>query len=151
MHQLGRKTVPWCLNTKARLGMQANIDFWNRALSYNETAEVLVPANTMQWHKTIGGPLENYVLNYTDTNVTQYAIVEPPEVPQLMDWKASSFALSSQCTPIPAATCDIEQGGPSLLPSRCTEARGSPVNLTGNLTHKLFASLDFMKFHRYLE
>jgi hypothetical protein len=81
--------------------------------------------------------MDNYALNYTDADGTQYAIVGPPEMPPSTDWKASSFALSSKCTAIPAAACDIEQRGPSLFPFRCEEARGS--------------SLDFMKFHPYLE
>jgi hypothetical protein len=151
LHQLSRKIAPWCLNTKATLGTQANINFWSCALSYNATAEALAPANTTQWHRIIGEPLDNYVLNYTDADGNQYAIVGPAEMPPSTDWEASSFALSSKCTAIPAVACDIEQGGLSLFPFRCTETRGSPFNLTGNLTDKFFASLDFMKFHRYLE
>jgi hypothetical protein len=151
MHQLSRKIAPWCLNTEATFGTRANINFWSCALTYNETAEVLALANTMKWHKIIGEPLENYVLNYTDADGTQYAIVGPADMPQSLDWEASSFALSSKCIAIPAAACDIEQGGPSLFPFRCTESRGSPFNFTGNLRDDFFASLDFMKFHRYLE
>ena len=125
MYQLSRKIAPWCLNTEATFGTQANINFWSCALAYNETAKVLVPANITRWHKAIGEPLENYVLNYTDADATQYAIVGPADMPQSTDWEASSFALSSKCIAIPAAACDIEQGGTSLFPFRCTESRGS--------------------------
>jgi len=149
LYQLGRRIGPWCFNTKETFGTQANINFWSCALAYNETAQALAPANMSVWHRTIGNPLDDYVLNYTEADGSQYAIIGSSTLPRDVDWDATSFAVSSQCTVLPAAACNIKDGT-SIFEYYCQESRGSPVDLGGYVSDGLL-SLNFLKFHKYLE
>ncbi|KAJ8112531.1 hypothetical protein OPT61_g5117 [Boeremia exigua] len=147
--QLGRRIGDWCFDTEASSGTQSNINFWGCALYWNETAQVVAPANATYFHRIIGEPLEDYALNYTESDGTQYAILGPSDVSPEMDWEAASFAVSSTCSVIPQAGCNVF-GGPRNFGFSCQMDNGAPMDFLGNMTDG-FYSVNFGKFHTYLE
>jgi hypothetical protein len=66
-HQMSRRLGDWCFNQDT-LGTEANINFWGCALDWNVTAQVVAPANATQFHRILGEPTEDYVLNYTESD-----------------------------------------------------------------------------------
>jgi hypothetical protein len=116
---------------------------------FNETAGVIAPVNATQSHRIIGEPLEDYVLNYTEHEGTQYAVVGPSKASQQVNQEASSFAVASNCSVIPQSGCAIIQGT-STLGFDCRKKNGSPLNFGGSMTDG-FYSLNFGQFHKYLE
>ena len=148
-HQLGRRIGSWCFNTKESFGTQANINFWSCSIAYNETGTVITLANMTHWHRIAGEPLEDYILEYTDSEGYQFAIIGPSKLPQSTDWEASSFALTTSCKVVPETACDLTHGL-TMFGFRCTKARGSPVDFLGNMTDSYF-SLNFGKFHKFFE
>jgi hypothetical protein len=147
-HQLSRRIGDWCFNQEATFGTQANINFWGCALYWNETAQVVAPANATQFHRIIGEPLEDYALNYTESDGTQYAIIGPADVLPQIDWEATSFAVSSKCSVIPQAGCAVF-GGPRNFGFSCLPENGALKKFLGNMTDD-FYSLNFGRFHTYL-
>ncbi|KAH6633296.1 hypothetical protein C7974DRAFT_169050 [Boeremia exigua] len=148
-HRLSKRIGDWCLDTETTFGTQANINFWGCGLYWNETAQVVAPTNVTLFHRIIGEPLEDYTLNYTESDGTQYAIVGPSDVSPQTDWAAASFAVSSKCSVIPQAGCKVF-GGPRNFGFSCQEKNGAPMDFLGNMTDG-FYSVNFGKFHTYLE
>ncbi|KAF1364665.1 hypothetical protein EJ07DRAFT_151120 [Lizonia empirigonia] len=101
------------------------------------------------FHRIIGKPLEDYALNYTESDGTQYAIIGPSDVSPQTDWEAASFAVSSKCSIIPQAGCKVF-GGPRNFGFSCQIKNGAPMEFYGNMTDG-FYSINFGKFHKYLE
>lgn len=99
-------------------------------------------------HKTV---------NFTESNGVQYALVAPANVHASMDWKASSFGVSTTCSAIPESKCNISKpatnavdrrGSPVMLvPFNCTK-NTTGVNVTGYLTSHNTA-IHMLNFHKY--
>jgi hypothetical protein len=145
---LSRRLGNWCFDREDTFGTQENANFWGCALYWNETAGVVAPANATQFHRVIGEPREDYVLNYTESDGTQYAIVGPAHVSQQTDWEAASFAVSSKCSVIPQTGCKVV-GGPRNFGFSCMPEHGATVKFFGNMTDD-FYRLNFGQFHSYL-
>ncbi|CAN9148990.1 unnamed protein product [Alternaria alternata] len=95
-------------------------------------------------------------MNFTKSNGSQYAVIGPTDLPLDADWQATSFALSSQCRPIPETSCDIGSqshdlngNGRSQVPFNCSMGRGSPIDFSGNITGN-GASYTFFDYHKYM-
>jgi hypothetical protein len=146
---LSKRIGNWCFDTETTFGTQANFNFWGCGLYWNETAQVVGPTNATQFHRIIGEPLENYALNYTESDGTQYAIIGPSDVSPQTDWEAASFAVSSKCSIIPRAGCEVF-GGPRNFGFSCQIKNGASMEFYGNMTDG-FYSINFGKFHSYLE
>lgn len=148
-HMLSKRIGDWCFDTKTTFGTQANINFWGCGLYWDEIAQVVAPANATQFHRIIGEPTEDYVLNYTESDGTQYAITGPSDVTLQTDWEAASFAVSSKCSIIPKTGCKVF-GGPRNFGFSCQVKNGAPMEFYGNMTDE-FYSINFGRFHSYLE
>ncbi|KAH7086978.1 hypothetical protein FB567DRAFT_549402 [Paraphoma chrysanthemicola] len=94
----------------------------------------------------MGEPLEEYALYYTESDGTQYV---PSSVSPQIDWEAASFAVSSRCSIIPQAGCKV-YGGPCNFGFACQIKNGATTKFYGNMTDG-FYSINFGKFHKYLE
>jgi hypothetical protein len=148
-HRLSRRIGGWCFDTKPTFGTPANMNFWGCGLYWNETAQVVAPTNATQFHRLIGEPRENYALNYTESDGTQYAIVGPWNVSPQIDWEGTSFAVSTKCDAIPSNGCKV-YGGPRNFGFSCQKENGATMEFYGNMTDD-FYSVNFGKFHTFLE
>ncbi|KAI4647715.1 hypothetical protein J4E93_004125 [Alternaria ventricosa] len=95
------------------------------------------------------------IMNFTEETGSQYAVVGPTISPSETDWQATSYAISSQCAPIPATACDIQVNsnlttdlGKSIVPFNCTIARGSPIDFSGSYIGNAFSYM-FFDFHKH--
>jgi hypothetical protein len=112
-------------------------------------------ANVMEWYRIRDEYFKTHFQNYTDPDGQQYAIVGPPKAAEEVDWKASSFAVATQCTVIPVTACDIQYFDITRIESgswgifNCTKTGGSPIDFTGNLTAAIMGN-HFLASHKYL-
>lgn len=152
-YQQSRGLAPWCLNRRTGDGL-GNKHFWGCGLL--KTADGLVFANKSRVQSGLG---KNMILDFDDTNDhTQYAIVGPSTdtlAEQVdVDFAASSFAVSTQCSPVPAAACTVSETisanaqDVTFSPFNCSSEAGG-INLSGNLTN--FANrYSFLDAHKYI-
>ncbi|KAF2195565.1 hypothetical protein K469DRAFT_649646 [Zopfia rhizophila CBS 207.26] len=162
-HQFSRGLAPWCLN-RPTLGMMGQKNFFGCGITaqpapYNN-ATSLAPTNAsiIQDLKNSDSDQHN-ILNFTDSNDIQYAVVGPANVDASFDWKATSFGVSTTCAAIPEGACDLStpidnakdgQGSPvMLIPFNCTKGRAG-IDITGNLTSHN-TKVHMLGFHKYAE
>jgi hypothetical protein len=154
-HRHGRTLDPWCLDNRDTMGTIHNKNFWGCALSSNEN-KGLYFNRVDKLEATLYESFGKSIMNFTDERGTKYAVLGPTPLPSNADWQATSFALSSQCTPIPKTACNIgrtaikpDENANFNTPFNCSVARGSPVDFSG--THKGDAhAYNFFDFHKYL-
>ncbi|KAF2110525.1 hypothetical protein BDV96DRAFT_635562 [Lophiotrema nucula] len=143
IHDYSRSLAPWCYN-RAGVGTTDNKNFWSCGVRWNETSEQNRMANSSLTNEYVVGSLQDYALNYTDTDGTQFAIIGPPNAPADVDWKASSFAVSTTCSAMPRNSCDIDED----WNFNCTKKQ-SGIDLRGELVGSLHQT-HFFDMHRYL-
>lgn len=104
-------------------------------------------ANNSLVNDFVVGPWKDYALKYTDSEGVQYAIVGPPRTPTDVDWKASSFAVSTICPAMQRGACDFS----GTLQERnftCTKER-SGVDLFGRFAGYT-VQRQFLDIHKYM-
>lgn len=160
-HDFSRGIAPWCLD-RPNLGAMGQKNFWScsitiqPALYNNATSLAPTNATTIQDLKNSNSD-QHTILNFTDTESIQYAVVAPPSVNPMDDWKASSFAVSTTCSAIPQEACDTfspitnakdGQGSPVMLvPFNCTQGRAG-IEISGFLTSHN-TKVHMLDFHKY--
>jgi hypothetical protein len=87
----------------------------------------------------VSGESKDFVLEYTSDD-GHFAIVGTTQVPSNVDWKGSSFAVSTQCSALQDNACGLSEDL-SMQSFNCTKER-SGVDLSGRLT-----SYDIQRHH----
>ncbi|CAN9424174.1 unnamed protein product [Alternaria alternata] len=154
-NQYGRSIGPWCFDNSNTLGTIRNKNFWGCGVTISDDKNPEVTNETTFFAVRDEG-LGKYVMNFTKSNGSQYAVIGPTDLPLDADWQATSFALSSQCRPIPETSCDVGSQsqdlngkGRSQVPFNCSMGRGSPIDFSGNITGN-GASYTFFDYHKYM-
>jgi hypothetical protein len=151
--QYSKRLGSWCLDSGPTFGTMQNINFWGCSITYDETS-MLNPTNASVLEKWKSLPSSSYLKNFTDSVGEQFVILGPLD-PQLdVDYTASSFAVSSQCKPVPASSCDITtvaRNSSSTYWSRfhCLSSHGSPIDLQGTIPTTPIG-FNSIKFHKHL-
>jgi hypothetical protein len=154
--QYGRSIDPWCFDNSETIGTMQNKNFWSCGLTINSTTGVVDITNKTEFLAVRDKGYGNTIMNFTAEAGSQYAVVGPTMSPSEADWQATSYAISSQCAPIPATACDIQVNSTLIsdldrywVPFNCSIARGSPVDFSGNYTGDVFR-YTFFDFHKHL-
>ncbi|CAN9425534.1 unnamed protein product [Alternaria alternata] len=154
-NQYGRSIGHWCFDNSNTLGTIRNKNFWGCGVTISDDKNPEVTNETTFFAVRDEG-LGKYVMNFTKSNGSQYAVIGPTDLPLDADWQATSFALSSQCRPIPETSCDVGSQsqdlngkGRSQVPFNCSMGRGSPIDFSGNITGN-GASYTFFDYHKYM-
>ncbi|CAN9248436.1 unnamed protein product, partial [Alternaria alternata] len=154
-NQYGRSIGPWCFDNSNTLGTIRNKNFWGCGVTISDDKNPEVTNETTFFAVRDEG-LGKYVMNFTKSNGSQYAVIGPADLPLDADWQATSFSLSSQCRPIPETSCDVGSEsqdlsgkGRSQVPFKRSMGRGSPIDFSGNITGN-GASYTFFDYHKYM-
>jgi hypothetical protein len=100
---------------------------------------------------------QHQILNFTDSDKIQYAIIAPPNVGTSQDWKASSFGVSTTCSAIPENACDLStptgdatdaKGNPIILVPFVCKRNRTGIDISGNLTSAA-TKTHLLNFHKY--
>jgi hypothetical protein len=159
-YRYGRVIDPWCFDNRETMGTAKNKNFWGCALTPNgmEASEEMSLSFNNQ--TTVNAVTDEgygkFTMNFTEGTGTKYAVVGPTTPSSDTDWQATSFALSSQCVPIPSTACSISldpdafpvQGNTDAL-FNCSIARGSPIDFSGSAPGYAL-SYTFFDFHKYI-
>jgi hypothetical protein len=161
-HQFSRGLAPWCLDRPTVSQEQGQKNYLSCAITARPASEnnatSLAPTNA-----TTISDMKNSVsdqhrtLNFTDANGVQYAVIGPVDAGNSMDWKATSFGVSTVCSAIQETACNVskplkgaknDQGSPIMLvPFNCTKGTAG-IDISGNLTSQNTAT-HMMNFHKY--
>jgi hypothetical protein len=161
IHQFSRGLAPWCLN-KPEFGSAGEEKFWGCAITaqqaqYNN-ATSLAPTNASTISDMKNGVSDQHkTITFADQSGAQYAIVGPANDDESLDWKASSYGVSTTCAAISQNACTLStpiagakdgQNNPIMLvPFNCTRARAG-LSVAGNLTSQNTVT-NMMNFHKY--
>jgi hypothetical protein len=159
--QFSRGLAPWCTN-KAKFGTSREEMFWGCAISaqqatYNN-ATTLAPTNASTISDMKNGVSDQHkTVTYTNEAGVQYAIVGPANDDINLDWKASSFGVSTTCSAIQPTHCNLSrpitnaqdrQNNPIMLVPFSCSGDAAGINIAGNLTsHNTITNM--MNFHTY--
>ncbi|KAF2266170.1 hypothetical protein CC78DRAFT_160888 [Lojkania enalia] len=155
-NHLSRGLAPWCTSRPTE-GTQANNNFWSCGLILDVASDGVTLANSTEI-VAITSDLSNRssILPFTDHDGIHYAVVAPANLDPSMDFKASSFGVSTQCSPIQADACDVgqqvmtEDGAAGTWSIDCTKERAG-FDLEGNLTGYTFGyDYTYLDHHKYL-
>lgn len=159
-HPFSRGLAPWCLERPV-VGSLGQKNYWGCAITarpaaYNTTSLALTNASIVQDMKNSVSD-QHKPLTITDSGGIQYAIVGPAATQSWMDWKASSFGVSTTCSAIPKGRCDTQrpvteakdgQGNPVMLvPFNCKSSKAG-VDIAGSLTSHN-TKTHTLNFHKY--
>lgn len=147
-----RSLGQWCLNRSAT-GSQDNVHFWGCGITFDIKMRYAGIANRSALSAiNREAPGRHHIFEYQDDkDALQYAIIGPAAVESDIDWKASSFAVSTQCSPIPAAACNVghrSKGGNTRWPFNCSSKLGG-IDFEGYFTRVVSEQHSF-DTHRYL-
>ncbi|KAF2279921.1 uncharacterized protein EI97DRAFT_370045 [Westerdykella ornata] len=146
-HHYSRHLAPWCIN-RPGAGVMNNKNFWSCSLNRAPETGAFSLANNSLVNDYVLGPMQDYHLNYTGEDGAQFGIVGVPQAPQEMDWKATSFAVSTHCSAMPRYSCDLGEEL-NMQTFNCTKDR-SGVDLDGRLTGYT-AQEYYFDVHKYLK
>lgn len=159
-HLFSRSLAPWCLERPV-VGSLGQKNYWGcaviaRPAAYNTTSLALTNASVVQDMKNSVSDQHKPLIT-TDSGGIQYAIVGPAATKSSVDWKASSFGVSTTCSAVPEGGCDTQrpvtnakdgQDSPIMLvPFNCTSSKAG-VDIAGNLTSHN-TKTHTMNFHKY--
>lgn len=151
-YQYSRQIAPWC-SDNATFGTSANINFWSCGLRYVESTHKMYMSNRTKFFEIVTDKLAEYTLDYTDADGNRYTIIGPPATELGVDWRSSSFALSTKCNAIPETTCNINntipEEGFGINTFQCNKSLGSPIDIAGELTYSSY-TMSSLNFHKYL-
>jgi hypothetical protein len=159
-HQYGKNINPWCFDNSETMGTVRNKNFWGCALTVDGEANItknkvqsLVFTLPPAVQAVIDEPYGKSIVNFTEETGTKFAILGPTTPPPDVDWQATSFALSSQCVPIPATACNLHTPTRDAQDRKhmyvnCSIHRGSPLELDGVMSESplIYAFFDFHKY-----
>ncbi|KAH7371540.1 hypothetical protein BKA66DRAFT_590917 [Pyrenochaeta sp. MPI-SDFR-AT-0127] len=160
-YQFSRGLAPWCLQ-RPTIGVMGQKNYFGCAITAqqaaNSNATTLAPTNASIIHDMKNSVSDQHkTINFTDSSGVQYALIGPANVDTSMDWKASSFGVSTTCSAIPEGGCDVfepiantldGQGNPvTLFPFNCTKSVAG-IDIVGNLTNHNTAT-HMLNFHKY--
>ncbi|KAF2026426.1 hypothetical protein EK21DRAFT_115877 [Setomelanomma holmii] len=159
--QFSRGVAPWCIN-KPKFGDLGEEQLWGCAITA-QTAAYNNATSLAATNASIISNMKNNVsdqhntITFSDADGVQYALVGPANDDATIDWKASSFGVSTACSAIPEGGCAVaqpitnatdRQGNPVMLvPFKCTKAKAG-LDITGILTSANTAT-HTMNFHKY--
>jgi hypothetical protein len=160
-NQFSRGLASWCTD-KAKFGSSGEEIFWGCAITLQQAtynnATTLAPTNASTISDMKNGVSDQHkAFTYMDKAGLQYAIVGPANDDINLDWKASSFGVSTTCSAIPPAACstsrpitnaqDRQSNPVMLVPFNCTQDAAG-LDVAGNLTsHNTITNM--MNFHKY--
>jgi hypothetical protein len=154
-HRYGRAIDPWCLDNRETMGTFQNKNFWGCAVGATAGPGYIINKNN-EIDAATNEAYGEFIMNFTEETGTKYAVLGPTNSLSDTDWQATSFALSSQCAPIPASACSIDLNSDvrnpdprQVLPFNCSIFRGSPIDISGT-TDGNPHSYRLLKFHKYL-
>ncbi|KAF2744962.1 hypothetical protein M011DRAFT_460452 [Sporormia fimetaria CBS 119925] len=130
-YRYSRRLAPWCINRQGP-GSENNKYFWSCSLQWNEETRMISLANNSHINDYVLGPLKDYALHYTDEEGAEFAIVGAAQAASQLDWKASSFAVSTKCAAMERNTCEMGEDL-SMQTFNCTKER-SGIDLKGRMT-----------------
>ena len=157
-HQYGRNIDPWCFDDSETIGTMQNKNFFGCSMTtYQPDESRMILTNNTEFVALLDEGYGKGIMNFTEeTTGRQYAVVGPTMSPSETDWQATSYAISSQCAPIPATACDIQVNsnvttdlGLPIVPFGCSIARGSPIDFSGGYIGDSFL-YTFFDFHKHL-
>ncbi|KAH6633754.1 hypothetical protein C7974DRAFT_471822 [Boeremia exigua] len=159
-HPYSRGLATWCVDRPV-VGDLGQKNYWGcaitaRSAAYNTTSLALTNASIVQDMKNSVSDQHKSLISI-DSNGVQYAIIGPAATEPWVDWKASSFGVSTTCSAIPEGKCDVQrpvteakdgQGNPVMLvPFNCTSSKAG-VDIAGNLTSHN-TKTHTTNFHKY--
>jgi hypothetical protein len=160
-HEFSRGLAPWCLN-KPKFGDMGEEKFWGCAITaqqatYNNATSLAATNASIISDMKNGVSDQHKTVVFTDASDVQFAIVGPANDDPSLDWKASSFGVSTTCSAIPQTNCNVSapitgatdgNNNPIMLvPFNCTRTRAG-LDVVGNLTsHNTVTHM--MHFHKY--
>jgi hypothetical protein len=160
-HRFSRGLAPWCLG-KPRFGDAGEEKFWGCAITaqqatYNNATSLAATNASIISDMKNGVSDQHKTITFTGLSGVQYAIVGPANDDPGLDWKASSFGVSTTCSAIPQTACNAStpisgakdgQNNPIMLvPFSCTRVRAG-LDVAGNLTSQNTVT-NMMNFHKY--
>ena len=150
-HLLSRGIAPWCLSNTT-VGTFKNVNFWSCSvtpISDEDNFTIQLTNNSAINLLDIGAD-KDYALNYTDADGISYAIIGPPRTSPDLDWTATSFAISTQCSAIPFNACNITVetvDEETIFPFSCSAAKGG-IDLDANMTF-FTHQFHYLDAHKY--
>lgn len=153
--------APWCLN-KPKFGDEGEEQKWGCAITaqsaaYNgATSLAATNASVISDMKNAISDQHKTIIS-TDSSGVQYALVGPADDDPSLDWKASSFGVSTTCSAIPDGGCAVSEpisnatdgrNNPIMLvPFNCTKAKAG-LDIAGIFTSSNTAT-HMINFHKY--
>ncbi|KAH6644208.1 hypothetical protein C7974DRAFT_439475 [Boeremia exigua] len=111
---LSRRLAPWYFEDPRDGVMKRSITF-SRAFLHNGMNEDAYQNGTGRVWKAnqtsllyASEEVDSYVLNYTDPAGISYAIVQPSNIDESLDWIGTGYGVSTQCTGVPQYSCRTE-------------------------------------------
>jgi hypothetical protein len=162
LHLYSRGLAPWCIQQR-RFGSAGEEKFWGCAITAQQAAynnaTSLAPTNASIISDMKNGVSDQHkTITFADGAGVQYAIVGPANNDVNVDWKASSFGVSTTCSAIIETTCNVSkpiagakdgQNNPIMLvPFNCSQGTTGP-RFVGNLTSQNTVT-HMMDFHKYM-
>jgi hypothetical protein len=160
-YQYGRAIDPWCFDNHETMGTKQNKNFWGCAMTWTYSPDIadetVIPNNGSNLAAVFDEGYGKFIMNFTEETGIRYAVVGPRTTLSDIDWQATSFAISSQCTPIPWTACIVDmesdkfnEWGSIDAPFTCSLARGAPIDFSGTFQFDRH-SYSFSDFHKYLQ
>lgn len=155
-NQFSRGLAPECINRQTT-GTLDNKNFWSCSLHHENVeglGEVTSAANSTSI-AAIDGEVstEHDIYSFDHSDGDTYAVVAPANMDPNIDWKATTFGASTQCSPIPADACEIfnatMEGSTFYVPFNCTK-NSSGIDFAANITQAITQHA-YLDFHKYLK
>ena len=145
------RIIDHCSNNPG-FGSLCNRNFWGCGIECWENPLEWTAANTTDIYDFSSGDSRKHsTLKFTDAN-GQYAVLGPATTNGTMDWQAESFAVSTQCEPIPPK-CEISYLGFDKLNTsasfNCSKER-TGIDMAGIIPNSL-VNMRYSDSHLYLE
>jgi hypothetical protein len=150
-HLYSRGLASWC-TTRPTLGSVGNPNFWGCGLSVD--SKTIGPSNlTSVTALEVGVSEYHDILDFVDKDGLHLAVLVPKGITPGIDWRAISFAVSTQCQPLRNSSCefstepDISSQWKYLFNCSSTE----PELEVSGVMYSVQQQRRYYNWHRYFE
>ncbi|KAF2744677.1 hypothetical protein M011DRAFT_408147 [Sporormia fimetaria CBS 119925] len=154
-HHYSRGLSEYCLN-RPTLGAGNNKNFFSCSLDHQslDVGEMTYLSNSSIINAIddrVSPTQDIYSFDHEDGDT--YAVVGPANVDPALDWKATSFGVSTKCSAVPVGACTLHEplqlpDSLILWPYTCNQTSAGfdfAGNITGSLTQHVY-----LDFHKYI-